>query len=196
MHQSCQHAAIPRTIHRMTRGVILTILLAGLPVLAQTRDSGEPKTEGMSKGSGDLQAESSVCVPGQLEAAMELLDSMNVQKTVSSLMPGMVDAQVQRNPALGPYRDIIMNWSRKVLSWETVSSSFSNIYCQTFNEREMKELTAFYRTPTGQKALIEIPNLWSKATTVAAALARAHSSELQDLIRERKQEMEGGGEAH
>lgn len=57
-----------------------------------------------------------------------------------------------------------------------------SIYVETFTEPEIQELIRFYRTPTGKKALLKMPELFQKGGKVGQELAEKHQPEFQKAV--------------
>lgn len=47
-------------------------------------------------------------------------------------------------------------------------------------------MIAFYRTPTGKKALTLLPELMQKGAALGASVGQAHEAELVQMIEEKK----------
>jgi len=126
----------------------------------------------------------------QRDAAADLLRIMGLERTMMAGMTTMVDIQIQQNPTLGPYRDVLLKWAETFMTWDAVSPELIDLYAGTFTESELQELIAFYKTPTGQKALTEIPGLMQKGAAIGTDIAKKHTAELEKMIRERAKEIE------
>ncbi|HVR96351.1 MAG TPA: DUF2059 domain-containing protein [Thermoanaerobaculia bacterium] len=123
-------------------------------------------------------------------AAAELLTMMDLEKTVSASVAAMVDAQVQQNPMIERYKDVMVKWAEKVMSWEAIGPKMIDLYMETFTEPELRELITFYKTPIGKKALQQMPVLMQKGAMIGAEQAEAHSAELEEMIRAKDAELE------
>jgi hypothetical protein len=124
------------------------------------------------------------------QAVVELFKLMDVERTMLAGANAVLEAQVQGTPALEPYRDVLFDWAKKYLTWETMGPALVKLEMETFSESEVRELIAFYRTPTGQKALTRMPEVLQKGAAIGAEVARAHQDELQRMILERKETLE------
>ena len=127
---------------------------------------------------------------GHREAAVDLLRVMDLERSMMAGATTMIDLQVQQNPTLGPFRDVMLKWAGTFMTWDAVSGPLADLYVQTFTESELKEMTAFYRTPTGRKALTEMPGLMQKSAAMGAELAKVHTTELEQMIRDRAEEIQ------
>jgi hypothetical protein len=133
----------------------------------------------------DARAQSS----NQLAAARELVESLQLGPTMQAGATTMIELQVKQNPLLAPYRQVMLDWATKYLTAEAVLPEFAEIYAQTFTERELRELTAFYRTSTGQKLVAQQPELTRQGAAVGQKIATAHQAELEVMISARASEL-------
>ncbi len=122
-------------------------------------------------------------------AARELLEIIDLERQMMGSATAMMDAMVLQSPQLDPYRDVILTWAESVMSWEVFGPKFVRMYAEAFTEQELRELIAFHRTPTGQKALTLLPDLASQGAQLAALEARSRQSELQQMIQRRGVEL-------
>lgn len=127
------------------------------------------------------------------QAVLDLLRLMGLERSMMGGATAMVDAQIQANPAIAPYRDVMLEWIGKYFTWDAMVPEVSRIYKEAFTEPELREMIAFYQTPTGQKALARMPELMQKGASVGVTLAQKHSGELEKMVQERKKQLESGG---
>ncbi len=124
------------------------------------------------------------------EAATELLSLMNLEKTMAGAAAAMTDAMIQGNAILAPYREVILQWARGFMTWETFGPRYVALYTEAFTESELREMIAFYKTPTGQKVLTLMPELMQRGSKIGADVAQEHSAELQEMLRKRAAELQ------
>src|SRR5437879_1667067 len=96
------------------------------------------------------------------QAVMDLLKIARGQDSMIAGADAMADTLTKSNPVLVPYRDVIVEWAKKYLTWETLMPEFVKAYKEAFTESEIRELIAFYQTPVGQKMLVKMPELLQK----------------------------------
>jgi uncharacterized protein len=124
------------------------------------------------------------------QSAEELLRTMNLERVTMAGMSAALEMQLQKNPALLPYRDVYLTWARKHLTWNAIGPKLAAVYAESFTESELRDLIAFYKTPTGQKALTEFPILYQKGAEVGQKVAKDHVEDLENMIRERATQLE------
>ncbi len=123
-------------------------------------------------------------------AAAELLEVTETERQIRHGIAMAFDAQVRANPLLGPFRDVMQRYADKYLDWATLQPELVAIHVSTFSEPELREMIAFYRTPTGQKAVRLLPEVTARIQQVAEQRVGAHAEELQAMIQQRAIELQ------
>ena len=126
-----------------------------------------------------------------VKAVEELLQAMNVSVAMDRTIDVMLKAQIDANPEIKPYEDIMRQFLAKYLSWESVKPGMIQMYAEAFTEPELRELAAFYRTPLGQKAMTQLPELVQKGSALGQKAIQDHLPELQEAIAKKMQESGG-----
>jgi hypothetical protein len=124
------------------------------------------------------------------QAVTELFGLMDLEKTMLGGATAMIDAQIKANPGVAPFRGVLLEWSGKYLTWDSMAPQLIKVYMETFTEAETREMIAFYRTPTGKKALTQMPELFQKGAQIGAEIAKAHQAELAEMVREKQKELD------
>ncbi|HET6372528.1 MAG TPA: DUF2059 domain-containing protein [Candidatus Polarisedimenticolia bacterium] len=124
------------------------------------------------------------------QAVKEMFQLMGLERAMIGGATAMIDAQIQGNPAIAPYRDVMLEWAGKYLTWEAMSPGLVKLYMETFSEAEVREMIVFYRTPTGRKALMKLPELMQKGAMIGAEVGKAHQQELEGMVLERQRQLE------
>ena len=81
----------------------------------------------------------------------------------------------------------------KRLTWDRVKPSFIAVYDATFSKQELRDIVAFYKTPSGQKLLVKMPTVTVKCVQVAQEAMGNTTDELQMFVAEFMHDIE---EAH
>lgn len=116
-------------------------------------------------------------------AAMELLVTMHMDKTMADSMEQMLQLQIQQNPAIAPYKEVMRKFLAKYMSWESLKNEFARIYAEEFTEQELRDMIAFYRTPTGAKAIAKMPALMAKGGQLGMQRVQQNMGELNEMLR-------------
>ncbi len=115
-------------------------------------------------------------------AAEALLDSMHIQQTMLETVEKMVELEIQNNPQLSLYEDILRDFFKKHMAGESLIDEFATIYMEEFNEKELNDITNFYKTSTGQKAISKLPILTQKGAMWGQNKVQKNIPELQEMI--------------
>jgi uncharacterized protein len=124
------------------------------------------------------------------QAVHELFNVMGLERNAVVGATAMIDAQIQANPAIEPYRGVMVDWATRFLTWDAMLPEMTAIYKETFTEDEVREMIAFYRTPTGQKVLDTLPEVMQRSAGVGVSLAQKHQAELESMVAKRRKELE------
>jgi uncharacterized protein len=91
---------------------------------------------------------------------------------------GMPEAAAQE------VKDVFGKWFAEEIKWEEIKPKMEDIYVQQFTEQELKELLAFYQTPTGQKAIEKLPIVMQQGAVIGREYAQNKSQSLQTKLKE------------
>lgn len=116
------------------------------------------------------------------EEAGRLLDAMGMDTLLQSSIDAMLNAQVQQQPTLAPYQNVMRQFLGKYMSYSALKPQFIELYASEFSAAELAEIRHFYATATGQKALVKMPALMSKGAMIGSQTVQAHMAELQQMI--------------
>jgi len=118
----------------------------------------------------------------QLAAATELLLAMQLDKTTGPAIENTVDMQIKANPSMARNRKVMLEFLTKHMGWEAIKDEIAQIYAEEFTLQEMKEITAFYRTPNGRRWAERFPQLMLRGGEMGMRRVQAHLPELQALL--------------
>lgn len=123
------------------------------------------------------------------KAAAELLEAMGSEQTSMTAAKALAEDKLRANPLMEPYRDLLMTWIEKSLSWERVRPQMIDIYSAAYTEGELRELIAFYKSPIGRKVLEKTPILVRQGEQAGQDLIAENQAELQQMLAVRQQEL-------
>ncbi|UTW44486.1 DUF2059 domain-containing protein [bacterium SCSIO 12696] len=124
----------------------------------------------------------------QLDAADELLAMMDMDKMMGESVEQMLNLQIQQNPALAQFKDIMIKFLSEHLSYASLKPEMVAIYAEAFTADELQDLIDFYKTPTGQKSLHLLPQLMAQGAQLGQAKVQQNAHKLQQMIREKMAE--------
>ena len=116
------------------------------------------------------------------KAAEELLVVMGVEKQLQDGIDQLVENQVKVNPSFAPFKDTMKAFFSKHMSYAGLKEDFITMYADAFTEPELKEIKAFYMTPTGKKMIGKTPELTTKGMQLSAKRVQDNQGELREMI--------------
>jgi len=134
----------------------------------------------------------------QAAAAQELFKALKLQSGLSDTANAMIDSEIGRNPGLTPYREVMVGWLKKYMTWEAMQPELTKMYTETFTEAELKQMAQFYASPAGQKSLEKLPEMMQRTAMTGARISQPHQDELRAAMEAKSEELKkqaaaGGG---
>jgi hypothetical protein len=117
-------------------------------------------------------------------AVVELMDLIGIEGSIKSSMGMMMDVMMQSNPQMEALRPVMESFFGKYFTWEELQDDFVVLYATNFNEAEVGDLLAFYRTPTGRKAAVTVPALMEQGGLIGQRQVEEHLPELEQMIQD------------
>ncbi|HEY7297135.1 MAG TPA: DUF2059 domain-containing protein [Xanthobacteraceae bacterium] len=127
--------------------------------------------------------------PESMTAARELLAASRMDTLVRSMLPSILQnlrpAFVQGRPkqfvdAFDAMTPVLVEAFGSRIG--EMGDQVATVYAQTFSVDEMHQLTAFYRSPVGQKLLEKMPGIVQQTTAIGQAFGRKVAEEMRGKI--------------
>jgi hypothetical protein len=123
-------------------------------------------------------------------AVQDFFEVMKMKENADRTIDQMLSMQVKQQPQLAAFQDVMTKFLRKYVSFDATKDDLMKLYRDAFSEEEIRELTAFYRTPIGQKAIAKLPALTAAASQMGMNRVQANMGELQQAIAKRQQQLQ------
>ena len=124
---------------------------------------------------------------GEMEAVRELLEvSRTRENFIRAMELGMEQGGgAELTPAV---RQVLRTFMDEHFRYEDLEPDFIRMYTDLFTEAEIREMSAFYRTPLGQRMVEMLPELSARSQKIAQDRLQAAMPELMQAIMEAMQE--------
>ncbi len=159
--------------------LIFCLLLTNCAATSQKPDQNQPALETSNVGSGD-----------RIKAAEELLNVMGLEDALQKSIDQMLQIQLDQEPAMRPYKNVMLKFFNKHMSYEMLKDDMTVIYADAFDENELYEIIKFYKTATGQKTIEKMPELMSKGAKLGISRVKENIHELQDMVKKEAERIE------
>ena len=118
-----------------------------------------------------------------LQAALTLLDVAYAGgKSFDALIDQMLEAQLKPRPELRVVEPEMRAFFTKYMGWQQLRPEMAAIYVREFSETELRDITRFYQTPTGQKMNTKLPQLMQAGMELGQRRVQEHLPELQQAM--------------
>lgn len=123
------------------------------------------------------------------KAAREVIKLVGSQDLVESGADSLMD-MLYSEADWTSYKDVVRDWYRKTVNESEIQEEMVKLYMETFSEKELREIAAFYKTPAGRKAIEILPELTKKGAELGSRQVEAHFPELLALLEKVRDERE------
>lgn len=132
--------------------------------------------------------------PGETAAARELLEvSRTRENFIRALELGM--EQGGMGELTPPVQKALREFMDEHFRFEDMEPEFIRMYADLYTEEEIREMTAFYRTPVGQRVVETMPELMAASQRIAQERLQSVMPLLIQRIMEVMEEEEGSAPA-
>ena len=114
--------------------------------------------------------------------AEKLLNMVGTQEVMEQSMSQMLDIQLQQNPALAPYKGVMMEFLNENMSYESLKPELIKMYSEEFTSSELREINAFYSTDVGKKSIEKMPTLMMQGGQLGATRVQENIGDLHAMI--------------
>jgi len=123
--------------------------------------------------------------PLRHELALQLLEAMRMPEQIQASLATVAATQARMNPDLPGLGDLLREFLARYVTWDALKDEYAELYAGAFTEEELREMVAFYRTPTGQKLARATPQLSRLGAELGERVMRAHAADLEEMIARR-----------
>ena len=146
---------------------------------------------GIALGAGPARAQED---PARLQAAKDLIGAMKTEETFKQIMP-TVFAQLRQvivtaNPATAKDVDAVFGpaEAKFIQRLDELKGEIAPLYARAFDARELREMIAFYRTPTGAKLIQLQPQLAQGSMAIGQSWGQRIFKEVEEDVKKQLRE--------
>ena len=173
-----------RRLGRRAIVVAAALWAAAVPpgVLAQAAARGAPPAAGDTAAS-------------HRRAAERLLEVSGAERMFAGQADALLRQQLAAQPQLAPFEDVLRDFYRKHLDYATLKPDLVRLYVETFSEKDLDDMIAFYQTDLGRRMLAKLPEVQAKSIALSQQRLQAALPELMSAVRARMEELQRAGGA-
>ncbi|HKD17773.1 MAG TPA: DUF2059 domain-containing protein [Thermoanaerobaculia bacterium] len=91
-----------------------------------------------------------------------------------------------RDPKVAPYEGVIRAWLENSMSTSHFEDDMSRYYSTTFTDKELKDILAFLKTPTGQKLVNQLPGVIQHGANLSGVMMEQNRANLEQAMGKRR----------
>ncbi|MGD8310147.1 MAG: DUF2059 domain-containing protein [Chromatiales bacterium] len=93
------------------------------------------------------------------QAVERLFELTRMQQKIEASVRNVLALQLQQSPALREHEQALRDFLERHVGWGAMKDELAGMYMEAFTEQELRQINAFYSTPTGQKLIGTLPEL-------------------------------------
>ncbi|MFB9864753.1 DUF2059 domain-containing protein [Rufibacter immobilis] len=121
------------------------------------------------------------------KAAEAMLVAMGTPKATNDNVQEMLTMQMEQVPAMKAAEVEVRSFFAKYMNWDAIKDDMIKLYMEEFTEKELKDMTAFYSSPTGKKLAQKQGTLAMRSTKIGQDKITPHMMELEEAIKKKMQ---------
>ena len=133
-------------------------------------------------GTGTFMAEQA---PAASPQGRDLYKALGGDKLTQQTLQAMLSI-AGRDPKVAPYEGIIRAWLDSSMSSSHFEDDMSRYYSTTFTDKELKDILAFLKTPTGQKLVTQMPGIIQHAANLTGVMMENNRAALEQAMGKRR----------
>jgi hypothetical protein len=116
------------------------------------------------------------------QAVHQLFELTDMRQKIDKSVATVLAMQLSQNPGLREHQQLVHDFLEKNIGWDSLKDDVTAMYLEAFTEQELKEMNAFYGSPTGRKVIKRLPELVQQRNRIAMQRMQENIGELQQMI--------------
>ena len=125
-----------------------------------------------------------------IKAAHQLFETLDLPNTYKQTVVQLVNMQISQNPQIEPFREVVLNFFKKHMGWDSIKADIAKLYAKNFSATEINQLNQFYQTPLGKKAARLLPELTAAGAAIGQQKVQDNMAELQKAMAAKAKELQ------
>ncbi|HLL24755.1 MAG TPA: DUF2059 domain-containing protein [Kofleriaceae bacterium] len=125
------------------------------------------------------------------EAAMRVIEASGMRAAYGEMLEISLKSALQVNPQLAQFEAGFREFFAKYASYDAIVGDFAELYMRVFGELQLRQIEAFYRTPTGMLAVKELAKIMQEGSKIGERKVAEHQHELIQILTKSQQQGQG-----
>ena len=115
-------------------------------------------------------------------AAMRVLEASGMRTSYSEMLEISLKSMLKVNPTLAQFEQAFRDFFAQYASFDAIAPDFADLYMKEFDELQLRQIEAFYRTPTGTLAVQKLASIMQAGGKIGEHKVQEHQKELMDML--------------
>ncbi len=119
---------------------------------------------------------------------MRVLAVSGLRDSYAQMLEISLQSTLKVNPSLKQFEPGFREFFAKYASYDAIAGDFADLYMRVFDELQLRQIEAFYRTPTGMLAVKELAKIMSEGGKIGEHKVSEHQKELIEILMKYQQQ--------
>lgn len=121
------------------------------------------------------------------EVALRVLEISGMRTSYAEMLEISLQSTLKVNPNLVQFEAGFREFFAKYASYDAIKEDFAALYMRVFDELQLRQIEAFYRTPTGMLAVKELARIMQEGGKIGERKVQEHQKELIEILMKSQQ---------
>ena len=164
----------------------MRILLLLLVVAAGCASSTPPVANATTAKCGDIawptRLEQPSTPASHRAAAMRVLEVSGLRTAYAEMLETTLKSMLSVNPQMQQFEEGFREFFAKYAGYDAIAGDFAELYMRVFDELQLRQVEAFYLTPTGQLAVKQLSRIMQEGGKIGERKVQEHQQELIEIL--------------
>ena len=115
-------------------------------------------------------------------AAIRVLQVSGLRESYADMIEITLESMLKINPQLKQFEEGFREFFDKYAGYQAMEPDFAKLYTQVFDELQLRQVEAFYLSPTGQLAVKQLSKIMQEAGRIGERKVQEHQQELFEIL--------------
>jgi len=116
------------------------------------------------------------------QAAMRVIEISGLKAAYGEMIEISLQSMLKVNPSLAQFEEGFREFFAKYANYEAIVPDFAELYMRVFDELQLRQVEAFYHTPTGQLVVSKLSKIMQEGGKIGERKVQEHQKELIEIL--------------
>ena len=115
-------------------------------------------------------------------AAMRVLEVSGLRESYAEMLEITLESMLKVNPQMQQFEEGFREFFAKYAGYDAIAGDFAELYMRVFDELQLRQVEAFYLTPTGRLAVKQLSKIMQEGGKIGERKVQEHQKELIEIL--------------